>query len=157
MGSARRLTFRGWLVVALQLVLLAIVVLARGDSWYLGKRLRRAGWVLSVTGITVMGAGSMRLGRAISAHPAPARGAVLRTDGPYRFVRHPIYSGLILLSGGIAATSSSVVSLAAWAALVLTLRVKSGYEERLLKERFPGYAAYARATARFVPRFRRQH
>jgi len=53
---------------------------------------------------------------------------VLRTDGPYRLVRHPIYSGVMLLAAGIAATTASVVALIGFAALIGLLHVKARFE-----------------------------
>jgi protein-S-isoprenylcysteine O-methyltransferase Ste14 len=87
-------------------------------------------------------------------HPGPTRAAVLRTDGPYRFVRHPIYSGVLLLATAIAVTSGSAVSVVALAGLAALLNVKARFEEGLLRRRFPDYGAYVGRTPRFVPSFR---
>jgi protein-S-isoprenylcysteine O-methyltransferase Ste14 len=100
--------------------------------------------------------GAVRLGRAASVLPEPTSGAVLRTDGPYRLVRHPIYSGVLLFAAGIAATAGSVLAVLAFGALIVLLSVKARFEERLLTQRFAGYPAYARVTPRFVPGLRRK-
>jgi protein-S-isoprenylcysteine O-methyltransferase Ste14 len=73
--------------------------------------------------------------------------------GPYRFVRNPMYLGaILLLSGfGLYARSPSVLGLAACAALIAHLLVIF-YEEPDLERRFgESYAAYRRATNRWIP------
>jgi protein-S-isoprenylcysteine O-methyltransferase Ste14 len=118
--------------------------------------LRTAGQVLRWLGLGAVVAGALRLGRAASVHPEPTSAAVLRTNGPYRFVRHPIYSGVLLFAAGIAATAGSALAVLAFGALVGLLSVKARFEERLLAQHFAGYAAYARVTPRFVPGLRRR-
>lgn len=104
-----------------------------------------------MVGIAAIVLGIVRLGRRARVHPAPGAAAVLRTDGPYRFVRHPIYSGVLVWAAGTAFSTASLVGVAAFAALTVTLNAKARLEERLLVQRFPDYADYARRTPRFVP------
>lgn len=94
------------------------------------------------------------LGRGLTAVPLPNRHARLQTGGLYRFVRHPIYSGLLLATGSVAAASGDRRRLAAFTALAALLTGKASWEERHLVRRFPEYAAYAARTPRFVPRRR---
>jgi protein-S-isoprenylcysteine O-methyltransferase Ste14 len=78
----------------------------------------------------------------------------LVTEGPYRFVRHPIYTAMLgmLLATGLA--------LSRWEALVVAIplyalgtRIRIGAEERLLRESFGAdFEAYARRVGAFVPR-----
>ena len=141
----------------MQFSLLAVLVLApSGHAWRVPKSLQTTGTLLRWAGAVAIVMGALRLGRGASAHPAPTSRAVLRTDGPYRLVRHPIYSGVMLLAAGIAATTASVVALIGFAALIGLLHVKARFEERLLTQRFVGYPAYARVTPRFVPGLRRR-
>jgi protein-S-isoprenylcysteine O-methyltransferase Ste14 len=143
---------RGWLLVTAQFGLLAVLVLGpSGEVWTVSGPLRTAGSVLRWAGFAAVALGALGLGRGFSVHPAPTGVAVLRTDGLYRVVRHPIYSGVLLLAGGIAATAGSLLAITAFAFLVLLLSAKARFEERLLVERFPDYTAYARRTPRFVP------
>jgi protein-S-isoprenylcysteine O-methyltransferase Ste14 len=142
----------GWLLVTAQFGLLAVLVFGpSGDLWTVSGPLRTAGNLLRWAGLAAVVLGGLRLGRGFSVHPAPTAGAVLRTDGSYRVVRHPIYSGVLLLAAGIAATAGSLLAIVAFAFLVLVLSAKARFEERLLAERFPDYTAYARRTPRFVP------
>jgi protein-S-isoprenylcysteine O-methyltransferase Ste14 len=84
--------------------------------------------------------------------PEPKDGARLVTGGPYRLVRHPMYSALLLGCAALAAAAPDAPRLLGWLALLLVLRGKSALEERLLLQRWPqDYAAYRATTRRFVP------
>lgn len=85
---------------------------------------------------------------------APAgRTEPLVVAGPYRFVRHPLYSGVDGLTFGIAVLTDQpwaylgALLLALWFALIL-----ASFEERELKALFgPAYTEYMRTTRRFLP------
>lgn len=142
----------GWTLVAIQFVLLGGIAsevrhTRRTPGW-----LRGVGVVGAVAGGAIVGLASARLGGQLTAHPAPTSEAVLRTDGPYRFVRHPIYSGLLLFGAGLAAIAGTARAAALLGGLVALLSFKARFEEGLLVSRFPDYEAYASRTPRFVPR-----
>lgn len=81
--------------------------------------------------------------------------AAQRANGPYRYVRHPIYSGVLLLAAGVTLTSASALKTSVFVLLVVVLSIKARYEERLLADRFPDYHSYTSRTPRLVPRFGR--
>ncbi|MCC6228317.1 MAG: isoprenylcysteine carboxylmethyltransferase family protein [Phycisphaerales bacterium] len=71
--------------------------------------------------------------------------------GPYRYVRHPIYTANLFILIGLALTSAS-----GW--LALNVLVVGAYylwsasaEERAMTEQLPGYDQYLRNTRRFIP------
>jgi protein-S-isoprenylcysteine O-methyltransferase Ste14 len=74
-------------------------------------------------------------------------------SGPYRFVRHPGYSGFLLLALGLCLGYSSLVGLIAVPLFLLPgLAYRIRVEERLLSAQFAGeYQAYARRTKRLIP------
>jgi protein-S-isoprenylcysteine O-methyltransferase Ste14 len=77
------------------------------------------------------------------------------SEGPYRYVRHPLYTAEIGVAVSLALQGDlhvySTVVLAAFVGIQL---IRSGYEERLLRATFPGYAEYAARTPRLVPLLR---
>lgn len=76
---------------------------------------------------------------------------VLVTSGPYRLVRHPIYSG-ILLGGAATAIALSWFWLIAAVLAGIYFIYSATVEERFLAERFPdAYPAYRRSTKLLVP------
>jgi len=107
--------------------------------------------VATVAGLAVMVIGATGLGRGLTATPLPNAHARLRTGGLYRFVRHPIYSGLLLTMASITVASGSGFRLLTLGVLVLLLTVKARWEEARLTQRFEGYASYAARTPRFIP------
>jgi protein-S-isoprenylcysteine O-methyltransferase Ste14 len=143
---------KGWVMVVVQLLLLAFLVLApRQDHWRVSRPLQALGIVLELLGVVVIVLGAFSLGRSIRAHPEPAPNAELRTAGLYRFVRHPIYSGVLVFAAGLAITSGNLASVIAFAVLVAVLAIKARFEERLLEGRFAGYRRYADSIPRFFP------
>lgn len=86
--------------------------------------------------------------------PLPREGGRLILGGPYRWVRHPMYSALLLCGlGAVMMASRLGLALAALGLLYAVLRVKAGVEERAMAESHPGYADYARQVGRFAPRW----
>jgi len=88
--------------------------------------------------------------RSFHAGADPASG-VLITKGPYRWVRHPIYTAILLFvwTGALSHAGGVSVLMAAVASGAIAARI--GAEEPLLAERFPEYAAYAARTKRVIP------
>jgi protein-S-isoprenylcysteine O-methyltransferase Ste14 len=138
---------QGW--VWGQFVLAALVVLAAqvGPGWPSTP----FGWVL-VVGAGALGLWSLRsLGDALTPYPRPRSSGELVDHGPYRFVRHPIYSSMLVALFG-------VVLIGSWwgfiplVALVVWWLGKARVEEDFLRARYPDYAAYCqRVRARLIP------
>jgi len=143
----------GW--VALQMALLGATGAAgfRGPRWpRAGRRARRrAGLALLGGGAALAVWGARALGPALTPLPAPRPGTALRDAGPYRVVRHPIYTGLVAGALG-AALLRRPLALVPAVALGPVLLAKSRREEAYLLDAVPGYADYrSRVPWRMVP------
>lgn len=80
------------------------------------------------------------------------RGHTVVQDGPYRFVRHPLYASRIVLIFGAALTLGSWIALVPALANALLLVIRTSLEDRLLTTELPGYRTYAtHVPARLVP------
>ncbi len=113
----------------------------------------------SVVGLLLLALGGLmallgvrQLGSALTALPHPRDGGDLVETGVYRFVRHPIYGGLVIAALGYGlAMHAPVTGIAGSVVLLAFFRLKSAREEVWLEARYPGYAAYRARTRRILP------
>jgi protein-S-isoprenylcysteine O-methyltransferase Ste14 len=94
------------------------------------------------------------LGRSFRTTVEVDPGQAVVTTGPYRWVRHPSYSGLLAIVAGFGLAEGSWLALLACLAFLLPailrrIRVEEAELERVLGE---PYRAYEARTARLVPR-----
>jgi protein-S-isoprenylcysteine O-methyltransferase Ste14 len=154
--SSRTAKVRAWSLLIVQMLLLAAIIFLPGrDDWTSSQWLPRAAWVLEFAGLAIVAAGLLNLGRSATPLPIPVSNGELRSRGLYRYVRHPIYSGLMAFALGSATRSGSMYVALAAIGLIGWLMFKARWEERWLRERYPEYEAYAARTPRFVPLTRR--
>lgn len=94
------------------------------------------------------------LGRNFATTLHVRQGHTLVTHGPYRWVRHPMYTALFAFGLGILGlTANWVVGGPLTVALPVLVAARLGNEERLMTEQFgDAYREYARRTGRFLPR-----
>ncbi len=108
---------------------------------------------LAIASVLLVIAAIKTLGKEWSITARVVTGHKLATKGPYDFVRHPIYTGMLgmLLATGIAVSY--------WPALLVAIAVYSGgtwirirSEERLLRETFGAeFEAYSRRVPALLP------
>ena len=135
------------MLVFLQLVLLAGLALS-GPWWPTGAMSRV--WIAGGIALGVWSLATLGL-RHLRATPEPAAGARLIVTGPYRWMRHPMYTAtLVVVTGWLIGYATWPRGLLALLLLVVLL-VKLRFEERLLARHFPEYAAYTERTKRLVP------
>lgn len=84
-------------------------------------------------------------------HPEPKANGVLVTTGPYRWMRHPMYTTVLLAAAALACLSGSVLAWLLWTLLFGVLLVKSVMEEHWLHTHHPHYQTYRRRRKRFLP------
>jgi len=109
------------------------------------------GVVLGLIGTLTVLAGIRSLGRNLTAVPYPKENAVLVESGAYRFVRHPIYSGIILGSFGWALLNNDLLTLMLAFMIFVFFDIKSRREEQWLSEKFAGYIAYQARVRKLIP------
>lgn len=146
----------GYIFVACQVfLLLALILPTTGNDWAIPAWLRISGFALVLAGLGLVGVASGKLGGALTATPMPNGRGDLKTDGLYGLVRHPIYSGVLIIVLGLVVRSGRFIVIAIGIATVSFFHTKAQWEERKLREHFAGYDAYAAVTPRFVPRLAR--
>ncbi|MGY4829719.1 methyltransferase family protein [Sphaerotilaceae bacterium SBD11-9] len=110
-----------------------------------------AGLALFAGGIALRGWAIVTLGRAYSHRVRTPEGSGLVSHGPYRHLRHPAYSGMLMAHVGIALLFFNLyVVLALGLALLPALVRRIQVEEAHLLS-LPGYADFAAVRARLAP------
>lgn len=141
-----------WGLVAVQAVLIiAILFVPVGDAWPLPPVVAAVSTALTWAGIGLLIWAIAIFGRGVTPSPLPSQKAQLRTRGPYRWIRHPMYTGVIMVMTGAMLDRRSWLAAALWIALVGFLVVKAHWEEQRLVETYPGYESYRETVAAFVP------
>ena len=154
--SGHRLRWIVWIVAIL------LVATTKSSGW--GSRTACSLWRVT-PGLAVVAAAVTAAGLSVAlwARAALGRnwsGAVVLKEqhdlidrGPYAFVRHPIYTGVLLMVLGTVTISGTRAGVFVFATLVAGLIVKARREERLLTTHFPElYPRYrARVRARLIP------
>ena len=134
-------------LIGLQFLLIGLIV------WpFAAQRFGAVFWILQLAAIALAIYTLLhnRLGN-FNIRPEPKPTAKLITDGPYRLIRHPMYSTLLLSMFAFVVAENIWLKLGLWIALALVLSAKASFEEQLMIEKFPDYAAYRERSQRFIP------
>jgi protein-S-isoprenylcysteine O-methyltransferase Ste14 len=92
----------------------------------------------------------MRLGN-FNVVPTPVDKGVLVTGGPYKVIRHPMYTSIFIFASALLAGQFDYIKLIISIVLVAGLVFKMLFEESLLCNHHPGYKAYMAKTKRVIP------
>jgi protein-S-isoprenylcysteine O-methyltransferase Ste14 len=119
--------------------------------------LRWSGGLISGLGIGLFGWAHQALGQNWTAVLALSRKHELIQGGPYRYVRHPMYSAFFILGIGFLLLSANwLVGVVYLGTLEAMYAVRVSQEEKMMLDRFGGaYREYMNKTGRLFPRFRR--
>jgi protein-S-isoprenylcysteine O-methyltransferase Ste14 len=154
-GFAGALIPERLLTVALYSGLLAFAINPQWMAWshvQLRVGLRAVGIPLSVAGLAGLGWAFRYLGHNLTAGLGARADRTLVTTGPYRWVRHPMYSAwTVLILGYCLLTANWCIALLLLATLAVVVH-RTPAEEAMLAQRFGNaYLQYTEATGRFIP------
>ena len=135
------MTSNRWVIVALIVLSLAIAWLAphadRRNWWTIdGDAARYTGLALYLLGGVVRLIPVFELKNRFSAFVAVQEGHQLKTDGMYRFVRHPSYAGLLISTVGLCLVFRSSIGLLLTLAMLVPIIARIRAEEAFLHEEF---------------------
>lgn len=143
---------RSWIYVAVQAVLLALLIFFTDSATTPPPIVVIAGRITEVVGAGILLVSLYDLRNSLTALPLPKESGVLRVRGLYRYVRHPMYLGVLTLSLGIAISGGSVQKYILVVGLLILFIFKARYEEELLLRKYPGYKNYKKQTPWLFPK-----
>jgi protein-S-isoprenylcysteine O-methyltransferase Ste14 len=117
--------------------------------------LRWSGIGIALVGFALLQLSQVTLANSWSDTPRMMKEQPLVTSGPYRIIRHPIYTAFILILGSTLFISSNWLIGLCWAVMtILEVASRIGFEESLMIEFFgEQYREYMKKTGRLLPKF----
>lgn len=115
--------------------------------------LRWLGALVLAGGITILGVAHHHLGRSFHSLVVSKENQELVETGPYRWIRHPIYTAYLMsyIGGGLL-SSNLILTIVPVTMYMILVAIRMGKEEAVMKERFGhNYVKYMNRTGRLVP------
>lgn len=139
------------LLVALQFALLGALAAGAAPAFLQGT-VPVGAWAAAAAGVALglWALASNRPGN-FNIRPLPRVGGQLIEAGPYRWIRHPMYTAVLLVALSCAWAGPWALAWFGLVALAVVLLVKAGLEERWMRAAHPAYAEYQARTRRFIP------
>ena len=107
--------------------------------------------IAALLGIAVLIAAWTALRPSLRISPIPKANAPLIQNGIYRYVRHPMYLGVILIGFATAGYSDTTLAWVVELVLIVNLNFKARFEDSLLRELHPDSFHYQSHTSRILP------
>ena len=116
--------------------------------------MRWAGAGIALAGFALLQWAQVTLGKSWSDTPRMLKEQTLIADGPYRLIRHPIYTAFLLILGSTLFISSNWLIGLSWTGMtVLEIVSRIQFEESLMLEYFGDqYRSYMKKTGRLIPK-----
>jgi protein-S-isoprenylcysteine O-methyltransferase Ste14 len=138
---------RSWQLVIAQFLLLGFIIVT--GPWYpasnMGLLFYVAGWIIGIAAVWAFQRSKL------SVFPEPNSRSQLLTHGIFHYIRHPLYTAVLLIAGSLAFDQASWMRMVAWVLLLVVLLMKMDHEEGLLLQKFPAYSDYKKKTWRLIP------
>ncbi len=138
---------RSFVLTAIQYILLGWILYS--NDWLVNNKylkiLQFVGLALGIWAIFVMRNSNLNI------TPSIRKGTKLITNGPYHFIRHPMYLSLLLVFLPMLTENYGTINLVVFGIFVVNLILKLEYEEQLLKEEFEAFADYSKRSWKLFP------
>ncbi|HZJ37504.1 MAG TPA: isoprenylcysteine carboxylmethyltransferase family protein [Gillisia sp.] len=105
-------------------------------------------------GILIIAISMLQLNKNLSPFPSPKENSELIITGLYKWIRHPIYSGILLLAFSFALYQNSGFKIVMSFFMLILFYFKTSYEEKQLSLKFPEYKNYKNTAGRFFSKIK---
>lgn len=143
----RRKSTIAWLLVMLQFLCIGLILLTSPlmhlKSWVIIFML--TGIALGLYAIYTIRVGNFNIS------PMVRPNGIMIAHGPYRFIRHPMYTAILITCLPMVVGHFSFLRLSLAVALTIVLIVKLHIEEQYLKHAFPAYRDYTGSSKKLIP------
>lgn len=133
---------------ALPVLILAILFLMVTGNFFSSSPFVIAAQVLAVA-LMIWARRSFKAGQ-FSINAEPKEGSLM-SNGPYRFIRHPMYAAALLLIWSSVLGHPSTLTVIIGLIVTFSILYRIGVEEQYLREHFSDYEEYASRTRRIIP------
>jgi protein-S-isoprenylcysteine O-methyltransferase Ste14 len=141
--------------VAGQFCLILLVLFFPGQNFsfhlFLPPGDQLAGGTLILIALWIAGSGIRSLREAFTPYPYPVEGGPLVREGLYRWIRHPLYLGVLLGLFGVSLWRANSLSLLLSVGSLFFFNAKANHEEEWLLKKFPEYQSYRQKTKKIIP------
>jgi protein-S-isoprenylcysteine O-methyltransferase Ste14 len=113
----------------------------------------RISWILFILAGVLLLLAAVPLWPSLTVRPEPKEGPFI-TRGIYRWVRHPMYTAVLLLGMGLYLSKPHLVMMIFLLGLMYVMFSKATYEDAFLRSKWSSAADYQRRVGMFFPKFR---
>lgn len=146
-------TSKDYMYVGIQFILFAVYIIPITIITFVtGTVFNIIGIILLALGVLVGLLSIIQLNKNLSPFPTPITGGKLIETGLYKYIRHPIYTGILSTLLGYGLYSGSGYKILITMTLLVLFLYKSKYEEKKLSLVFSEYPEYMKKTGRFFPK-----
>jgi protein-S-isoprenylcysteine O-methyltransferase Ste14 len=146
-------TSSDYIYVGIQFILFVVYMIPITEiTFATGSVLDLIGITLLTLGISIGLLSVIQLNKNLSPFPTPITGGELIETGLYKYIRHPIYTGILSTLLGYGLYSGSGYKIFITITLLVLFFYKSKYEEKKLSSVFSEYPEYMKKTGRFLPK-----
>ncbi|MFN4144872.1 MAG: methyltransferase family protein [Runella sp.] len=142
-------------LVGIQVVLLIVYIFPLGEplgSFEILGTYRFMALAVSLLGLAVMSLALIQLNQNLTPFPTPKQKGYLVNTGLYKYIRHPVYTGILIFVWAWAIYRGSYWKLLISFILTIFFYLKSIYEEALLSKKYSDYSQYRHKSGRFLPK-----
>jgi len=150
-----KLPLKDYLFVGIQFVLFTIYLLKiKLFSFQLPEFITVSGMIICCLGVIILILALLQLNKNLSPFPSPKSNSELIQAGLYKYIRHPIYTGILLMLLGSGVYQISSYKIGITLILSILFYFKSKYEEQKLTLKYSNYTEYEKVTGRFFPKLK---